>query len=241
MKLSIIIPAFNEEHLLGHTLAHLNAVLPVFARAGWEFEIVVCDNNSLDQTAAVARAAGAVVVFEPVNQIGRARNRGASVATGEWLLFLDADSQPSAGLLEEVVAQIKSGNCLAGGSTVRLAGKHPLGRLATAIWNRISRSRHWLAGSFIFCETATFRKIGGFNPELFAGEELDLSERLKELGRETGKQIVILHRHPLLTSDRKMRLYSGWDYARLLWRVVRNPEQTLRDREACYIWYDGRR
>ena len=65
-----------------------------------------------------------------------------------------------------------------------------------------------LAGSFIFCEARAFRQVGGFSNELFAGEEIDLSRRLKRLARERKKRIVILHRHPLLTSARKMHLYT---------------------------------
>ena len=66
----------------------------------------MCDNNSKDRTAEIARAAGARVVFEPVNQIARARNAGAAAATGIWLVFVDADSHPSAALFDEVAGQI---------------------------------------------------------------------------------------------------------------------------------------
>ena len=48
-----------------------------FTQRGWDFELIVCDNNSTDRTAEIARAAGATVEFEPVNQIARARNSGA--------------------------------------------------------------------------------------------------------------------------------------------------------------------
>lgn len=241
MKISIVIPAFNEERLLGQTLAHVNSVRPVFAAAGWESELIVCDNNSTDRTAEIARAAGATVVFEPVNQIARARNTGAAAASGDWLLFIDADLQPSAELFADVLEAIQSGKCLAGGSTVRLAGDHRVGKMFVHVWNWKSRSRRWLAGSFIFCDATVFRKIGGFSNEMFAGEELDLSERLKEFAKDSGREIVILQRHPLLTSDRKMHLYSGWDYFRLLLRLAGNQRRTLRNREACHIWYDGRR
>jgi glycosyltransferase involved in cell wall biosynthesis len=232
VKVSVIIPAFNEERLLGQSLDHVNRARGAFAHCGWESELIVCDNNSTDQTARIALTAGATVVFEPVNQIGRARNRGAAAATGDWLLFVDADSQPSAE---------QAGKCLAGGCTIRLEGNYPLANFVTGVWNWKSRSRRWLAGSFIFCETASFRKLGGFNPEMFVGEELDLTARLHELAQETGREVVILHRHPLLTSARKVRLYSTWEHLRFLFRVATNREATFRNREACYAWYDGRR
>ncbi|MEI2722706.1 MAG: glycosyltransferase [Verrucomicrobiota bacterium] len=241
VKISVIIPAFNEERLLVPTLAHINAARSAFAARGFASELIVCDNNSTDRTAEMARAAGARVVFEPVNQIARARNTGAAVASGDWLLFIDADSHPTAELFAAVVEQIQSGKCLAGGSTIRLEGNHQLANFVTGVWNWQSRSRRWLAGSFIFCEAAAFRKLGGFNPELFVGEELDLTTRLQGLARESGREIVILHRHPLLTSARKVRLYSTWEHLRFLVRVATNREATFRDREACYAWYDGRR
>ena len=241
MKISVIIPAFNEERLLGQTLRHVKAALAAFATRGWETELIVCDNNSTDATAEIARAAGARVVFEPVNQISRSRNRGASVATGDWLLFVDADSQPSVALLSEVAEQIQAGRCLAGGCTVRMDGHHPMAHFGTGIWNYLSRSRRLLAGSFIFCDAAAFRKVGGFSQELFAGEELDLSKRLQELARTMGREIVILHQHPLLTSSRKMRLYSTWEMLRLLFRAGFSRGRALRDRETCHSWYDGRR
>ena len=50
----------------------------------------------------MAAATGATVVFEPVNQIARARNTGAAAATGDWLIFVDADSRPSAELFADV-------------------------------------------------------------------------------------------------------------------------------------------
>ncbi|MGD0411868.1 MAG: glycosyltransferase [Verrucomicrobiota bacterium] len=241
MKISVVIPAFNEEKLLGATLRSIQAAGAAFAGPGWAMEIVVCDNNSTDATAALARAAGARVVFEPVNQIARARNTGAAAAGGRWLVFVDADSRPTPELFAEVAGQIQSGRCLAGGCTVRMDERHFLGDCGTGLWNLISRLAKWTAGSFIFCETAAFRKIGGFNAELFVSEEIDLSRRLKKLARREGKKVVILHRHPLLTSARKLSLYTRREYLRFIARAIFHPRKTLQSREQCQPWYDGRR
>jgi glycosyltransferase involved in cell wall biosynthesis len=241
VKISIVIPAFNEERLLGASLAQINSAAHAFTRLDWEVELIVCDNNSTDRTAEIARAAGATVVFEPVNQIGRARNSGAAVATGDWLVFVDADSHPSAELLADVAEQILEGRCLAGGATIRLDEHHLVAELITWTWNCASRSLKLLAGSFIFCDTAAFRQIGGFSHELFAAEELDLAKRLKKLARETGKRIVILHRHPLVTSARKMKLYTAREHLRFFSRAIFNQRRTLTSREEAHLWYDGRR
>ena len=241
MKVSIIVPAFNEERLLGQTLAQINLARKSFSSGGWDSELIVCDNNSTDRTAEIARSHGATVVFEPVNQIGRARNRGAAAASGEWLLFIDADSQPTAELFGDVAAAIETGKYLAGGSTLRLAGDHQIAKVITGLWNLASRFRGLLAGSFIFCEAAAFRKIGGFGAEFFAGEELDLGKRLAELAKATGRKIIILHRHPMLTSDRKVHLYSTWENLSFMLKAGFRPGRVMRDKSACYAWYDGRR
>jgi cellulose synthase/poly-beta-1,6-N-acetylglucosamine synthase-like glycosyltransferase len=241
VKISIVVPAFNEERLLGGSLAQIKAAAGAFAQRGWDFELIVCDNNSTDRTAEIARAAGATVVFEPVNQIARARNCGAAAATGDWLVFVDADSHPSAGLFADVAEQIQSGKCLAGGSTVRLDEKHFVAGCVTQLWNCASRSLKLLAGSFIFVETAAFRKLGGFSNELFVAEELELSQRLKKLARGQGRGIVILHRHPLVTSARKMRLYTMREHLRYLARVIFSNGRALGSREKAHLWYDGRR
>ena len=104
MKISVIVPAFNEERLLQGTLRSIRAAMAAFDRRGWMSELIVCDNNSTDRTAEIARAEGATVVFEPFNQIARARNAGAAHASGDWLVFVDADSQPSLRLFADVAA-----------------------------------------------------------------------------------------------------------------------------------------
>ena len=241
MQISVIVPAFNEEKLLGASLAEINRAAAAFTRLGWEVELVVCDNNSTDRTADIARAARAKVVFEPVNQIARARNTGAAAAIGDWLIFVDADSHPGAELFADVAVQIRSGRCLAGGVTIRLDEKMFLPGLITRFWNGVSRWQRLMAGAFIFVEAAAFRQVGGFSHELFAAEELDLSQRLKKLAHETGRGIVILHRHPLKTSARKMKLYTAREHLGFFARAIFNQRQTLTSREAAFIWYDGRR
>jgi glycosyltransferase involved in cell wall biosynthesis len=241
MRVSVIVPAFNEEQLIGESLRHIQAATAAFTRRGWTVELIVCNNNSSDRTGEVAQAAGATVVFEPVNQIARARNRGAEAATGDWLIFVDADSHPSAELFDDVAAQIESGHCLAGGCTIRLEQGYPTGNFITQLWNNVSRILRWAAGSFIFCEAAAFRKLGGFNMELFASEEIELSKRLKKLARAERKRMVILHRHPIMTSARKLRLYTAREHFSFLAKTILAGGSTLNSREACHTWYDGRR
>jgi glycosyltransferase involved in cell wall biosynthesis len=239
VKASVVVPAFNEERLLAGSLAAMREAMRAFDEAGWASELIVCDNNSSDRTAEIARAAGATVVFEPVNQIARARNAGAARASGEWLVFVDADSYPTRELFSEVVS-VASRN-VGGGATVSFETDDRAVRAALAAWNALSRAVKWAAGSFIFCRADAFRAIGGFDQALYAGEEIDFSRRLKRLGRRRGLGFVILHRHPLRTSDRKARLYTKREHFAFMLKTLLLAGRTLRDRDACHVWYDGRR
>jgi glycosyltransferase involved in cell wall biosynthesis len=241
MRISVIVPAFNEEKLIASTLREIQRALGAFGERAWESELIVCDNNSTDATAALAREAGARVVFEPVNQIARARNAGAAAASGDWLMFVDADSHPTRELFAEVAGQIETGRCLAGGCTVRLDERNFLADLGTGLWNFTSRVRHWVAGSFSFCERTAFVAVGGFSQELFASEEIDFSKKLNKLAAERGRKVVILHRHPLLTSARKVHLYSRGEWMSFIRKALLKPRATVTSREACAPWYDGRR
>ena len=241
MKISVIVPAYNEEKMISRSLGAIHEARAAFAELGWESEVIVCDNNSTDGTAETARAAGAAVVFEPVNQISRARNKGASAASGDWLVFVDADSFPGLELFADVAATIGGGECLGGGATVELDATRGWLSWVTGTRNLLSRIKHWAAGSFIFCEAKAFRVLGGFSEELYAAEELEFSERLKRLARLQRKRMVILHRHPLLTSARKAHLYRKREHLRMLVGTVWRRGANLKERSACALWYDGRR
>lgn len=242
MRVSVVLPAFNEEKLLPAALAAVREAASAFTSRGWEWECVVCDNNSTDGTAAVARAAGATVVFEPVNQIGRARDAGARAATGEWLVFIDADSAPSSALFASIADRIASGRALGGGSTVELEPGTPrYARFVCGLWNLWSRLAGWAAGSCVWVEAEAFRAAGGFGTEYYAGEEVFLSRRLKALARRSGRRFVILADHPLRTSSRKLKLYTLTEGGRFFFRMLFTAGRAAKRPDACHIWYDGRR
>ena len=241
MKIAVVVPAFNEEQVLAASLRSIRSAMTAFDDAGWASELIVCDNNSTDRTAEIARAAGAKVVFEPVNQISRARNTGAAEASGDWLLFVDADSHPSRDLCADVVKAISSGRYIAGGSTVCFEEPDAAVAVIGSIWNAISRAMRWVAGSFIFCNAAVFREIGGFSQELYAAEEIDFSRRMKRAARQRGRGIAILRRHPLVTSARKATLYTPREMLGFVARTIIRRGRTLRSAEECFSWYDGRR
>jgi glycosyltransferase involved in cell wall biosynthesis len=113
---SVIIPARNE----GRTIAGLVEAVRAQAPAGWAVEVVLVDDGSSDDTVAAASAAGARVV-ELGSRAGGgnpavARNRGALAATGDPLVFLDADCRPAPGWLGRLLAGHDAGAVVVGGS-----------------------------------------------------------------------------------------------------------------------------
>jgi glycosyltransferase involved in cell wall biosynthesis len=241
MHLSIIIPAFNEERLIMHCLDSVAESLAANQKPGFTAEIIVVDNNSTDKTAELATQAGAKVVFEPINQIGRARNSGATVATGEWLLFVDADSLLNPGMVADILNMIESGQYVGCGSVMHMPDLPWWGKAAIQLWTVFSVVFHWASGALVVCRADAFREVGGFNQELFAADEIDLSQLLKKWGRKHGLKFTILTRHPLVTSPRKVQLYSGWEIVSQILRVVFSPRRSLQDKKKLPIWYDGRR
>lgn len=241
MKVSVVVPAYNEEKLIGESLRSIKLAMTAFSALGWETELIVCNNNSTDRTAELAAAEGATVVFEPVNQISRARNCGAAAATGNWLVFVDADSFPSRELFADAAERMSSGRYVAGGVIVKMENAPLAARIVAGLWNFISRSLQWCAGSFIFCETEAFRAVGGFSLEFYASEEIDLSKKLKKLAKQRRKKMIILNQHPLVTSSRKLQLYSRRTHLKIFLKALTRPRATLTNRDECELWYDGRR
>jgi len=241
IKLSVVIPAFNEEKLLG---ACMDSVRAAFAAAGGDawYEIVVCDNNSSDATAAVAAARGAVTVFEPLNRISLARNRGAAAAAGNWLLFIDADSVLSAETLREALELMRSGRCAGGGALIAFAPAPPAwGRALTGLVNLLCRLFSLAPGSFLFCRRDAFLAAGGFSPELYAAEELALSRVLRRWGAARGLGFTVIAGARHLSSGRKFRLYTFGELMRAAFIFLRHPFKGVKDASRLGVFYDGRR
>jgi glycosyltransferase involved in cell wall biosynthesis len=114
-RVSVVIPARDEERTIGRTLE------AVFAQEipGVDLEVVVVDDGSTDATAAVASGSGARVVRLRRGEggsPGAARNRGATAATGDPVVFLDADCAPAPGWLEALLAAHEGGEVVVGGA-----------------------------------------------------------------------------------------------------------------------------
>ena len=241
MKLSIVIPAFNEEKLLPATLAAVTVAAAALTEEGITHEVIICDNNSTDQTAAIAGAHGAQVIFESINQISRARNTGATLATGDWLLFLDADSPPSRELFADLTAVLKDDTVLYGGCMLQMDEPNRTAQVFVNIWHFLAKWSRLAAGSFLFVRREAFETTGGFGSYLYPGENVELGKRLGRMAKQRKQRFVFLTDHPLVTSGRKLKFHSGWWHIRFFLRTAFTGGRTLRRRESCELWYSGKR
>jgi glycosyltransferase involved in cell wall biosynthesis len=231
---SIILPAFNEEVCLPGTLAGVHAAMKMVAESG---EVIVVDNNSTDRTAEVARANGARVVFEPVNQISRARNAGARAATAPWLIFLDADTFLPPGLLVRALENLRSGKIGGGGAMLEMEGViEPRYQRVVNLWTWLSHKMRWAAGSFIYCRREGFDAIGGFSEKVYAAEEIFFSHYYARWARRHKLGYCIIDSPPVITSARKLGWYSPWQIFSLFAVMTLCPV-AVRSKRLCAFWY----
>lgn len=241
MRLSIIIPAFNEAKYIRATLDALRGALEV-NRERLEFaEVIVCDNNSTDATASIAQELGAQVVFEPHNQISRARNAGAKTALGDWFLFVDADTIVLPETISELIDCIGTRRFVGGGGEIRMATQHIPTRLLVMFVVKTFRLFRWAGGAFVFCRADAFREIGGFDEEIYAGEEIFFCRKLKRWGRTEKLKFAFLVRAPVVTSARKMKTHGLFAFFKIVVRGIFRPRSTIRSRDHLDFFYDGKR
>lgn len=150
MKVSVVLPAKNEAEGLRRTLPALQAVLP-------DAEIIVVDDGSTDETGAVAAGLGVRVVKSPYSMgNGAAIKRGALVAEGEVIVFMDADGQHDPANIPALLARFDDGFDMVVGAR-DADGQASVGRgLANGLYNRLSS---WMTGHRILDLTSGFRAV----------------------------------------------------------------------------------
>jgi len=230
--ISFIVPAYNEERLLGATLQAINAVALALDEA---CEVIVVDDGSTDRTADLAREHGAQVVPVAHRQIAATRNAGARAARGDVFVFVDADTLVHETLVVLALQALRNG-AVGGGTVVRFDGAMPLyARLTVPLVVKLLQVSRLAAGCFLFCTRTAFEAVGGFDEALFAAEELGLSQALKRQGR-----FVIL-REPVMSSGRKLRTHSAREMLTLLGHLFRGGMGAVKQREGLELWYAQRR
>ena len=230
--ISFIVPAYNEELELSPTLAAIQAATSGLSQP---FEIIVVDDASTDATPEIAEQAGARVVSIHRRQIAAARNAGASAARGEYLFFVDADTRINPTHVTEAIAVLEAGYT-GGSARVLMDGFVPLwGRVFLRAFSVLYFGLNLGAGAFLFTTRRNFEAIGGFDEQHFAGEEVYFSLALRKLGR-----FKVL-REPVLTSGRKLRMYSAKEILGTLSIMILGGPRMARSRAKLNLWYDGKR
>jgi glycosyltransferase involved in cell wall biosynthesis len=230
--LSFVVPAYNEELELPQTIA---AIRNAAENTHQPYEIIVVDDASSDTTAQIAANAGAQVVPIRRRHIAAARNAGARVARGEILFFVDADTQIHPTHVVDAIFALNAG--YSGGSARIVPGGFiPFwARICIKIFCILYFANNLGAGAFLFTTRQNFDAAGGFDEALFVGEEIYLSQALKKLGR-----FKIL-REPIITSGRKLRMYSAAQILSRSFAIVIRGTRAARSRDKLDLWYEGKR
>ena len=229
---SFIVPAHNEEMLIGATVQSIG----VSAQAcGADYEIIVVDDSSTDDTGRIAKAAGARVVRASCRQIAGARNAGARVAHGETLVFVDADTLINANAVRGMMDALHGG-AIGGGARFRFDDPVPTyARILLPIVQWLNARMGIVSGCFLFCTRSAFEAVGGFNEQVYAAEEAFIS---RALGRR-GSLVTV--KQPVLTSGRKLRTYSAGEILSVLLSLGLRGTKGLRNRQKLDLWYGRRR
>lgn len=193
--ISVIIPTWNEASAIRQTLERL------FAQDG-DFEVIIADGGSRDQTPRIAQAWPSVCVVHAPKGRATQMNAGARAARGEWLLFLHADTL----LPEDALVSIHAlgPDMEAGGFRHRFSGSGFSLWLISLVDNiRCHTTRIIYGDQAMFVRRALFERLGGF-PDTDKLEDVLFCERLVETTRP-----VLLNRH-VVTDARKFLAMGVW-------------------------------
>ncbi len=229
--ISFIVPAYNEERLIKDTLKSLDSAATALNEA---YELIVVDDASSDQTAALARSVGARVVSVSHRQIAATRNSGARAAKGDIFIFVDADTLAKESVVKAAVKALRDG-AVGGGASFHFDGRLPLYArlvLPSSIW--LSRAARLAGGCFLFCTREAFEAVGGFDERYFCAEELVLGKALKRQGR------FIVLRESVTTSGRKLRAYPALKLLHVLAAMIWGGQKALMKRQGLDFWYKQR-
>ena len=204
MRLSIIIPVLNEAGHIGNTLR----LLQPLREQG--HELILVDGGSSDDPLHIAQPLVDQVQISP---LGRARqmNAGADIASGDWLLFLHADTQLPSASVEVITNALHGHGDQWGRFDVRLSGEGWLLRVVERTINWRSRLSGIATGDqAVFVKREVFEQLGGY-AEVPLMEDIELSKRLKRISRP------VCIRQPVITSSRRWEENGVCSTILLMW------------------------
>jgi rSAM/selenodomain-associated transferase 2 len=204
MRISVILPALNEEMTIGASLQALLELAPD--------EIIVVDGSSTDRTQQICARLRVKVI--PSNR-GRARqmNMGASQASGDVLLFLHADTKLPASALSDITAALRDPDCPGGRFDVEIDGSHWMLKLVAVLINQRSRLTRVATGDqAIFVRRSVFQSIGGFQ-DVPLMEDIAFCRALKHIGP------IACLRSRVITSGRRWESDGVWRTIFTMWML----------------------
>jgi glycosyltransferase involved in cell wall biosynthesis len=210
-----VIPAYNEQALLPRLLDSVMAARARYTHGATSIEVIVADNCSTDDTAAVAARYGCRVVSVTTRNIGAVRNAGARTARGELLCFVDADGRVHPDVFNVVDALLSTGRYSVGATGV-VPERWSLG---IAVTFAVLVPLLWLTRidtGLVFCRRADFEGVGGYDERYFAAEDVMLHLALIRAGRARGQRAIRARQAKGIASMRKFTTYGDWHYFTLL-------------------------
>lgn len=234
-RISLVVPAHNESAFLPSCL---EAARQAADQIDSEVEVIVVLNRCTDDTEAIARRHGCVIVCEDAKNLSMIRNAGIAAARGEIIVTCDADSRMHPDSLWEIVRRLEAGNVVGGGAMV-LPERWSLGILASAISIVPYLAFTGVTFGLFWFIKRDFDAIGGFDTRLVSVEDVDFARRLKAHGRKTGRTWGTLLWTPLETSCRKFDQFGDWYLFRnpaFVRKVFRGDDRKVAD----HFWYDVR-
>jgi glycosyltransferase involved in cell wall biosynthesis len=179
IKLSVIIPAHNEERYIGMVLRALSTL-----GSTSNIETIVVDAGSKDKTRSISQELGASVLSIGQVPPGRARNFGAKHASAEFLAFIDGDVVVTADWMDAVTDLLARKRELSGSLRGAPYVTRPDGGWLEKHWFSSTgrRTRKYINGGNLLISKADFDRLGGFDERLTTGEDVDLCSRAGKAG-----------------------------------------------------------
>lgn len=242
-RISLVIPAHNEEKYLPRLLDSVDAARARYEASGGALEVVVADNVSTDATADVAAERGCRVVPAEIRCIGAVRNAGARTSRGEIVAFVDADARIHPQTFVAIDEVMRSERVVGGATGVTLERWS----LGIALTYATMIPLVWLTGfdtGVVFCRRTDFEAVNGYDESRRVAEDVMFLLALWRLGRKRGQRLVRLRRAKALASVRKFDEFGDWHYFALFRHAgafLLKRDKRAADEFADRYWYQPRR
>lgn len=238
-RYSLVIPAYNEEKLLGRLLDSIAVARACYAQPE-AIEVIVADNVSTDSTVKIAEACGCRVVSVGKRVIGAVRNAGARAACGDILAFIDADSQVHPRTFLEIDRALATGRVVGGATGVTME-RWSLGIAVTYLAIVAMVVVTGLDTGVVFCRRSDFETIGGYDESRLVAEDVMFLLAMRRLGKSRGQRLARVTSAKAIASTRKFDEFGEWHYFPLAVEGLRHLRKQAPTGFTERDWYNPKR